>query len=599
MVRLVKVINGARKALHVDLMEACETGNTNMAKKALFTGQSIHTRNRFSETPLHIAAAAGHADIVARLIKSSQMTQEALMAEDHTGRTPLFMATLNNRPKVVELILSNTQDIKTSLERSPWTGPHASITPVSLLQRRNILALVEKSQKIKKERDAKARKEEKKRKQAEAKALKEKEIARRKAMAKFQAICEDLANQDKNALDQGMTKWKTFIDNIKFGIYEELIEMDLDDLDKGDLRKHLVARGVNLEDQTRASHAILKKLLQNSIFEEADRRKVERERQMIESGEDIAELTKIEIRPGTPKLTPEQIAAKEKKIQEIRQQKQGAKKIRLAEAARRRKRNEKRFKSGHDRKSRNAARDMLMGAKVVPTDSEESSTVTGTTFSTIPSKDVVDLQVASQSTEEPPAGVFTDHVFDGDSLDDTKTLDTRTLKSSLDGGEDIILENVSEPGSDHDDDSLEDTLDMSKGETLDLSKGEGPETDDATLSMYAEDVEQDVRAENPEPDEANQSAVPVKKGAKAGKKKWGFSFGKGQKGGAEGSETGEATAYARDLESHGAAAESGEPGDAEEKARTEDHEPDQANDSGVSAKKGAKGAKKKGGFFGR
>ena len=129
MARLKRLVVAAQKASHADIMEACETGNLGMLKRALLLGQSPHTRNPLKETPIHVAARGGHGKLLEVLLTTAAFEQQHIEARDYVGRTPLFDACYFRHREAVEKLLMHIHDVPSALAAAPWSGPQRGVTP--------------------------------------------------------------------------------------------------------------------------------------------------------------------------------------------------------------------------------------------------------------------------------------------------------------------------------------------------------------------------------------------------------------------------------------------------------------------------------------
>ena len=93
---------------------------------------------------------------------------------------------------------------------------------------------------------------------------------RARVEAKLRVRFGALTAGEGQAKSRGFKQWLAFVDSINFGKYEQLANMNLDDLTKTELTKHLRVRGVGTKDIGRAGKFLLKKMLQKSLWEEAE-----------------------------------------------------------------------------------------------------------------------------------------------------------------------------------------------------------------------------------------------------------------------------------------------------------------------------------------
>ena len=138
-----RVVNAAVDAMNVDIVQACENGNVSMLKTALLTGQNIHQRDYFGNTPLHTVASAGHLQMVKLLVRDKRMKPGDIDARDNDGRTPLYVAAHFKHEEVVHFLLLNVENLDASLKTSVWAGAQLGLTVESVLRRRGLFRMVD------------------------------------------------------------------------------------------------------------------------------------------------------------------------------------------------------------------------------------------------------------------------------------------------------------------------------------------------------------------------------------------------------------------------------------------------------------------------
>jgi cytohesin len=94
------------------LHDACANGDLHKVQEILQKDSDIPNRldqriGLLSETPLHVAARKGHADILQLLLNHGA----SVNAEDDFGNTPLPRATSGGHDDIVQLLLNNGADV--------------------------------------------------------------------------------------------------------------------------------------------------------------------------------------------------------------------------------------------------------------------------------------------------------------------------------------------------------------------------------------------------------------------------------------------------------------------------------------------------------
>jgi len=333
--RLARVANAAVAAAHVDVMEACQTGNLGMLNRALVLGQSIHCKTYFGETPLHVVASQGHTALARRLLEQPSMNEKAVQARDESGRTPLFLAAFFSRREIVQLLLLKVKDMDGSLAVAPWKGGHIGMTPEVVLRRRGLFDIIEDIR-AKREAIRKVQEAEEAKRRAEEERLQE--IAdrnRERIENKLRVRLAKMAAGEKEQMNRGFQRWCAFVDSVKYGKYDELASADLDQMTKREIIKHLQARGQSIDNLGRLGHFPLKQMLQKSLWEEAERRGLHTNNQLTN------QMTlKTFGRALESEEDPEKKAAM---MKELKERKRAARDERKAEAAARRATNMQRY----------------------------------------------------------------------------------------------------------------------------------------------------------------------------------------------------------------------------------------------------------------
>jgi ankyrin repeat protein len=83
------------------LLSSSWTGDDAIFDRALQRGASVAARDLCGSTPLHYAAASGHADLVRRLIARGADAH----ASNNAGHTPLMNAAMSDEADVMEVLL--------------------------------------------------------------------------------------------------------------------------------------------------------------------------------------------------------------------------------------------------------------------------------------------------------------------------------------------------------------------------------------------------------------------------------------------------------------------------------------------------------------
>lgn len=284
MLRLMRVVRASLKAMHIDLLEACQTGNTAMLRAALRANHSLGQTTFFQENGLHLAAAGGHLGCVKIILpKNSRWSssrrrlqaEELCRQKDKYGRTPLFQAVYFRRVQVVEYLLMYVDDLDYALNQACSSGAQEGVTVRKLIAKRNFEALLEKCHL---ERTKELRAEEERRRLAaieEARLEAERMANRARVLRKLGIRIGGIFAQEARVAQKAWRSWLLFVDSLKYGKFSELESMVLTDLTKMELKKHLEVRRVPCKG--RLSQPVLVAMLQQSITEERaqiNRRKI-------------------------------------------------------------------------------------------------------------------------------------------------------------------------------------------------------------------------------------------------------------------------------------------------------------------------------------
>ncbi|XP_075927864.1 CARD- and ANK-domain containing inflammasome adapter protein-like [Petromyzon marinus] len=107
------------------VLKAAVDGDVDHIQKARTANFNLNVVNRNREGPLHLAAAQGHAKVVAALLKAGVNVN----ARDASGKAPIHAATRNGHGDVVKLLLDAGADVvgsKASAKSTPKNGGSSS-----------------------------------------------------------------------------------------------------------------------------------------------------------------------------------------------------------------------------------------------------------------------------------------------------------------------------------------------------------------------------------------------------------------------------------------------------------------------------------------
>ena len=96
-----------------------------------------------------------------------------------------------------------------------------------------------------------------------------------------------ILNAEDTALKKAWAKWLEVIDLLDFGHYDELSKLNIEDLEKFELKKHLIAREVDMHGHESAGHRKLMKMLQASLQEEKEEREKLEKRKGVPSSKNV------------------------------------------------------------------------------------------------------------------------------------------------------------------------------------------------------------------------------------------------------------------------------------------------------------------------
>lgn len=106
------------------LFNACRFGNVNEARLAFKAGASCDARDKFENTPLHIAIKNGHQDVIEYVIKF-HASDSCLKAGDQFGDTPLHLAARYGNEAACRLLLDLGADVNADADNGE-TPLHAA-----------------------------------------------------------------------------------------------------------------------------------------------------------------------------------------------------------------------------------------------------------------------------------------------------------------------------------------------------------------------------------------------------------------------------------------------------------------------------------------
>ena len=92
----------------MSIYDAATVGNIEVVKQHLTAGTDVNVKDRFGETPLHVAALGGHKEVLQLLI-----TNGADVNVSTLRFTPLHLAIGRGHKEIVELLIAKGADVNT------------------------------------------------------------------------------------------------------------------------------------------------------------------------------------------------------------------------------------------------------------------------------------------------------------------------------------------------------------------------------------------------------------------------------------------------------------------------------------------------------
>ena len=108
------------KAPDISLLNAAEDGNIEAVKQHLDAGADVNAKNKVGQTPLHLAVANDHKEIIELLIAKDA----DLNAKDVWEGTPLYEAASKAHKEIAELLIANGADVNANIYG--WTPLHSA-----------------------------------------------------------------------------------------------------------------------------------------------------------------------------------------------------------------------------------------------------------------------------------------------------------------------------------------------------------------------------------------------------------------------------------------------------------------------------------------
>lgn len=122
------------------LFAACESGSLKNAKTAIAQGANVNARNHHQFIPLHIAARAGHVEIIEHLLNFGA----SIEAKNKNHNTCLHSAAYGNQPAAITKLLQKganaeavNKDGDTPLHSAAWKGNAEAV--ITLIQNKVVL----------------------------------------------------------------------------------------------------------------------------------------------------------------------------------------------------------------------------------------------------------------------------------------------------------------------------------------------------------------------------------------------------------------------------------------------------------------------------
>ena len=118
----------------MSIYDAATEGNIEVVKQHLTAGTDVNVKDRFGETPLHVAALGGHKEVVQLLI-----TNGADVNVSTLRFTPLHLAIGRGHKEIVELLIAKGADVNTQDDddKTPldWAIKHKRTEIADLLRK--------------------------------------------------------------------------------------------------------------------------------------------------------------------------------------------------------------------------------------------------------------------------------------------------------------------------------------------------------------------------------------------------------------------------------------------------------------------------------
>ena len=144
--RAAKAARAMKSSANLSTFEAAKDGSLEGFKKALRRARNMEVemwkRNKWGETPLHVAASAGSSQIVKFIINHASCADHGVDVRDSVeGRTPLWNACYDSRRDASELLLMSYAD----LSLMPLRGEYKGIPAQQIIKNKKWDDLVERA----------------------------------------------------------------------------------------------------------------------------------------------------------------------------------------------------------------------------------------------------------------------------------------------------------------------------------------------------------------------------------------------------------------------------------------------------------------------
>ena len=144
--RAAKAARAMKSSANLSTFEAAKDGSLEGFKKALRRARNMEVemwkRNKWGETPLHVAASAGSSQIVKFIINHASCAEHGVDVRDSVeGRTPLWNACYDSRRDASELLLMSYAD----LSLMPLRGEYKGIPAQQIIKNKKWDDLVERA----------------------------------------------------------------------------------------------------------------------------------------------------------------------------------------------------------------------------------------------------------------------------------------------------------------------------------------------------------------------------------------------------------------------------------------------------------------------